>query len=123
MATRDMGIENFEATISQGGVVVVDAWAAWCGPCRAFAPIFEAAAARHDDIVWAKLDTARESELAHGLGIQAIPTLLVFRDGILLFKRAGMLPGKALDDVVEQAKRLDMEQVRRQLSSQSRDSA
>ena len=119
MNTTEISLANFESVITKQAIVVVDAWASWCGPCRAFAPIFEAAAARHPDVVWAKLDTERESQLAAGLGIRAIPTLLVFRDGVLLLQQAGMLPASALDAMVEKVRRIDMEDVRRQLDAQA----
>lgn len=118
MTTTALRLNNFESMIAQPGIVIVDAWASWCGPCRAFAPVFEAAAARHTDVVWAKLDTEREPELAAGLGIRAIPTLLVFRDGVLLHQQAGMVPARALDALVEQARTVDMARVRRELGVQ-----
>ena len=117
--TTEISLNNFESVIAQPGIVIVDAWASWCGPCRAFAPIFEAAAARHADVEWAKLDTEHEPQLAGGLGIRAIPTLLVFRDGVLLLRQAGMLPAKALDALVEKTRAIDMAQVRRQLDEQA----
>jgi thioredoxin 1 len=119
MATKNLGRENFEQTIRDGGIVIVDAWASWCGPCRAFAPIFEAASAQHPHITWAKLDTEREHELAHAFAIRSIPTLLVFRDGILLHRQAGMLPTAALDQLVRSVQAVDMDAVR----AQSRESA
>lgn len=119
MTTTAIGLTNFEAVIGKGAMVIVDAWASWCGPCRAFAPIFEAAAARHPDVAWAKLDTEQESQLASGLGIRAIPTLLVFRDGILLYQQAGMLSAVALDALVDKVRRVDMDDVHRQLAAQA----
>ena len=117
MTTRELGRTNFEATIAAGGIVIVDAWASWCGPCRAFAPIFEAASTRHQDVSWVKLDTGREQALAQALDIRAIPTLLVFRDGVLLHQQAGVLPAAALDRLIEQARRLDMNAVRAELEA------
>jgi thioredoxin len=117
--TTEISLNNFESVIAKPGTVIVDVWASWCGPCRAFAPVFEAAAARHADVVWAKLDTEHESQLAGGLGIRAIPTLLVFRDGVLLHRQAGTLSANALDALVEKTRAIDMAQVRRQLDEQA----
>ena len=105
--------EKFADIVEQEGIVVVDFWASWCGPCRAFAPIFEAAASKHEDIVWAKVDTEAEPELARALGIRAIPTLMIFRGGILVFSQAGALPTRALEDVIAKARALDMAQIRK----------
>lgn len=105
--------KNFDSTVDAPGIVLVDWWAAWCGPCRAFAPIFEAASKRHPDITWAKIDTEAEGALAGGFGIRSIPTLMVFRDGILLFEQPGVLPPALLDDLVAKVRALDMDEVRR----------
>jgi thioredoxin 1 len=109
--------ENFAATIEKG-IVFLDFWAEWCGPCRIFAPVFEAAAVRHPDVVFGKVDTEDQPEIAAAFQIQAIPTLAVFRDGILLAAEPGALPGKALDALVEKVRELDMDEVRQQIDAQ-----
>jgi thioredoxin 1 len=116
MLTVELTEKNFEATIGQG-IVLIDWWAEWCGPCRAFAPVFEGAAERNPDIVFAKVDTEAQPGLAGGFGIAAIPTLMVFRDGILLFQRAGALPRAGLDDLIAHVRALDMDEVRRRVAA------
>lgn len=116
MATVQITADNFKDTIEKGGIVLLDFWAEWCGPCRAFAPVFEKASDTHSDVVFGKIDTEAEQELAGAAGIQAIPTLMLFRDGILLFRESGALPPAALEELVTQAKGLDMEKVKKEIA-------
>lgn len=116
MTTKTLTLSTFEEQLKKEGILVIDFWASWCAPCRAFAPIFEAAAARHPDIVWAKVDTDAEQQLAGALRIRSIPTLMVFRDGVLLFAQPGLVPAAALDDLVAQVRALDMAEVKRDLA-------
>lgn len=118
MSTRELGREDFEDTIANTGLVLVDWWAPWCGPCKTFGPIYERVSDDTPDAVFAKIDTEKEPELATELGIRAIPTLMMFRDGILLFSQAGLIPEAALRDLVRQALELDMDHVRRAIEAQ-----
>lgn len=119
MSTIDVTEDTFQETVTQDGIVFVDAWADWCGPCKQFAPTYENASEKHTDVTFAKLDTEANQQLASALEIQAIPTLMAFRDGILIFQNAGALPPAAFDDLVQQVKDLDMDDVRRQIAEQN----
>ena len=112
MSTQTLTGASFESTITAGGIVLVDFWAAWCGPCRQFAPVYEAASAKHDDIVFGKVDTEAEQALAAAAQITSIPTLMAFRDGILVFAQPGALPAAALEQVITAVRDLDMDTVR-----------
>lgn len=116
MATRNLTLSDFESTVQNNDIVFVDFWAAWCGPCRMFAPIYEQASELHPEIVFGKVDTEAEQQLAAAFGIMSIPTLMIFREQILLYSQPGALPKEALDDLISQVLALDMDDVRRQIA-------
>src|SRR5467141_711926 len=122
MATMHLTQEKFEKTVNENPLVIVDFWAPWCGPCKGFAPVYEQTSEAHPDVVFAKVNTDEQQELAGTFGIRSIPTLMVFRDKVILFQQAGALPGTALDQVITQAKSLDMAKVHEEIRNQNNDS-
>ncbi len=120
MATVNLTKDGFQAAVEKEGIVLVDWWAAWCGPCRAFGPVFERVSEKHPDAVFAKVDTEAEQELAGAFGIRSIPTLMIFRDRVLLYAEAGALPQDALEEIVGKVKALDMDDVRRRIAEREK---
>ncbi len=118
MAVTELTKENFESVITGNSFVIVDFWAPWCAPCRSFAPIYEKVSEKHDDIVFGKLNTEEEQELAGHFQIRSIPTLMIFREQVIIFSEAGMLPEQHLDELINRANQLDMDEVRRQVQEE-----
>ncbi|NYT82531.1 thioredoxin [Alcaligenaceae bacterium] len=119
MSTIDLNKDSFQEAIQGDKPLIVDFWAPWCGPCRNFAPVFDAASSEHEDVIFAKVNTEEEQELATGMGIRSIPTLMVFRERVLLFSQAGALSAGQLNELLEQVKQVDMEQVHAEIAAQN----
>ena len=118
MSTLELTKDNFNETVEQNGFVLIDFWASWCGPCRTFGPVYEKAAESHPDLVFAKVDTEAQQELAAAFEIRSIPTLMIIRDRTVVFSQPGALPAPALEDLIKQARALDMDEVRREVAEQ-----
>ena len=123
MSTVAITKENFDETINNNGMVILDFWATWCGPCRSFAPVFEATSEKHPDVVFGKVNTEEQQELAGAFQIRSIPTLMIFRDKIIIFSQPGALPAAAFEELVGKAKELDMDAVRRDIATQEKEGA
>lgn len=123
MATTTLTKDNFEDVITKNDLVIVDFWAPWCGPCKGFAPVFEAASEKYKDVVFAKVNTDEEQELAGHFAIRSIPTIMIFREQVVLFSQAGALPANGLESVITQAQALDMKQVHEDIAAQQREHA
>ena len=123
MATVEITKDNFEETVTGNNMVIIDFWAAWCGPCRGFAPVFEAASEKHTDVVFGKVNADEQQELAAAFSIRSIPYVMLLRENVILFAQAGSLPGEALESVIEQARALDMAQIHKDIAEQQAASA
>ena len=118
MPTLEIGAANLDQTVQDNDIVLLDFWASWCGPCRQFAPVYEAASEKHADVVFGSVNTEEEQQLSAAAGISSIPTLMAFREGVLVFKQAGALPAPALEELITAVKGLDMEEVHQQVAAQ-----
>lgn len=118
MSTQTITADTFESTLDAGGITLIDWWASWCGPCRQFAPVYEAASEKHEDITFGKIDTEDQQQLSAAVGITSIPTIMAFRDGVLVFQQAGALPAPALDEVIQAVRDLDMDEVHKKVAEQ-----
>lgn len=118
MPTVELTKENFEATVTGNDMVIVDFWAAWCGPCKGFAPVFEAASEKHTDIVFGKVDTEEQRELAAAFSVRSIPFIVLLREKVIIFAQSGALPAQGLESIIEQARALDMQQVHKEVAEQ-----